>query len=160
MANCSAPWWRRQSASWRGLRRSQACRLCCSTSSLHLAAWSRCSRAAGLMAGLGVQFWPILQDLTQLRAVYGAQAGTFLANAGLIQAVRHRPSWRPPPGSPAPSATPPSSTRPSHAPAASQACYQAAAAAPPKAPVPTSPAGRCSRRMKPCGCEFTGLSDD
>ena len=43
-------------------------------------------QASGLMAGLGLQLWPILQDLTQLRAVYGAQAGTFLANASLVQA--------------------------------------------------------------------------
>ena len=43
-------------------------------------------QAAGLMAGLGLQLWPILQDLTQLRAAYGAQAGTFLANAGVVQA--------------------------------------------------------------------------
>jgi type IV secretion system protein VirD4 len=42
-------------------------------------------QAAGLMAGLGLQLWPILQDLTQLRAAYGQNAGTFLANAGLIQ---------------------------------------------------------------------------
>jgi len=43
-------------------------------------------QAAGLMAGLGLQLWPILQDLTQLRAAYGPAAGTFLANAGLVQA--------------------------------------------------------------------------
>ena len=38
------------------------------------------------MAGLGLQLWPILQDLTQLRAAYGQAAGTFLANAGVVQA--------------------------------------------------------------------------
>jgi type IV secretion system protein VirD4 len=43
-------------------------------------------QTSGLMAGLGLQLWPILQDLTQLRAAYGVQAGTFLANAGLVQA--------------------------------------------------------------------------
>lgn len=43
-------------------------------------------QAAGLMAGLGVQLWPILQDLAQLRAAYGEQAAAFLANAGLVQA--------------------------------------------------------------------------
>ena len=43
-------------------------------------------QAAGLMAGLGVQLWPILQDLTQLRAAYGQNAGAFLANAGIVQA--------------------------------------------------------------------------
>jgi type IV secretion system protein VirD4 len=42
-------------------------------------------QAVGLMAGLGLQLWPILQDLTQLRAAYGPSAATFLANAGLIQ---------------------------------------------------------------------------
>jgi type IV secretion system protein VirD4 len=42
-------------------------------------------QASGLMAGLGLQLWPILQDLTQLRAAYGQQAGTFLANSGLVQ---------------------------------------------------------------------------
>ena len=42
-------------------------------------------RAMGLMAGYGVQLWPILQDLHQLRGTYGPRAGTFLANAGLVQ---------------------------------------------------------------------------
>ncbi|PIO96388.1 type IV secretory system conjugative DNA transfer family protein [Pleomorphomonas carboxyditropha] len=42
-------------------------------------------RAMGLMAGYGVQLWPILQDLHQLRATYGQKAGTFLSNAGLLQ---------------------------------------------------------------------------
>jgi len=42
-------------------------------------------RAMGLMAGYGVQLWPILQDLHQLRATYGPHAGTFLSNAGLVQ---------------------------------------------------------------------------
>jgi len=48
----------------------------------HLAA---VERAMGLMAGYGVQLWPILQDLHQLRATYGAKAGTFLSNAGVLQ---------------------------------------------------------------------------
>ncbi len=39
-------------------------------------------RAMGLMAGYGVQLWPILQDVHQLRATYGQRAGTFLSNAG------------------------------------------------------------------------------
>lgn len=43
-------------------------------------------RAMGLMAGYGLQLWPILQDLTQLRDLYGPRAGTFFANAGVIQA--------------------------------------------------------------------------
>lgn len=39
----------------------------------------------GLMAGYGIQLWPILQDLHQLRANYGKRAGTFLSNAGVTQ---------------------------------------------------------------------------
>jgi type IV secretion system protein VirD4 len=42
-------------------------------------------RAMGLMAGYGVQLWPILQDVHQLRATYGQKAGTFLSNAGVLQ---------------------------------------------------------------------------
>jgi type IV secretion system protein VirD4 len=42
-------------------------------------------RAMGLMAGYGVQLWPILQDIHQLRAAYGPRAGTFLSNAGVLQ---------------------------------------------------------------------------
>lgn len=42
-------------------------------------------RAMGLMAGYGVQLWPILQDVHQLRATYGQRAGTFLSNAGVLQ---------------------------------------------------------------------------
>lgn len=42
-------------------------------------------RAFGLMAGYGVQLWAILQDLHQLRGLYGHQAGTFLSNAGVTQ---------------------------------------------------------------------------
>ena len=42
-------------------------------------------RAMGLMSGYGVQLWPILQDIHQLRAVYGQRAGTFLSNAGVLQ---------------------------------------------------------------------------
>jgi type IV secretion system protein VirD4 len=42
-------------------------------------------RAMGLMAGYGVQLWPILQDVHQLRATYGSRAGTFLSNAGVLQ---------------------------------------------------------------------------
>lgn len=43
------------------------------------------ARAMGLMAGYGVQLWPILQNLGQLRSLYGARAGTFLSNAGCVQ---------------------------------------------------------------------------
>ena len=42
-------------------------------------------RAMGLMAGYGVQLWPILQDVHQLRATYGQRAGTFLSNAAVLQ---------------------------------------------------------------------------
>jgi type IV secretion system protein VirD4 len=42
-------------------------------------------RAMGLMAGYGLQLWPILQDIHQLRATYGPRAGTFLSNAGVLQ---------------------------------------------------------------------------
>ncbi len=43
-------------------------------------------RAMGLMAGYGLQLWPILQDIHQLRSNYGTSAGTFLSNAGVLQA--------------------------------------------------------------------------
>ena len=43
-------------------------------------------RAVGLMAGYGMQVWTIFQDLHQLRAIYGQAAGTFLSNAGIVQA--------------------------------------------------------------------------
>ncbi|PYE29757.1 type IV secretion system protein VirD4 [Rhizobium sp. PP-WC-1G-195] len=43
------------------------------------------SQAMGLMAGYGVQLWPILQDIHQLRATYEKRAGTFLSNAGVLQ---------------------------------------------------------------------------
>lgn len=42
-------------------------------------------RATGLMAGYGLQLWPILQDMSQLKDLYGARAGTFIANAGVQQ---------------------------------------------------------------------------
>ncbi|WP_312366947.1 type IV secretory system conjugative DNA transfer family protein [Ensifer sp.] len=42
-------------------------------------------RAMGLMAGYGVQLWPILQDIHQLRATYGRRASTFLSNAAVLQ---------------------------------------------------------------------------
>ena len=42
-------------------------------------------RAMSLMAGYGVQLWPILQDLHQLRATYGGRAGTFFSNASVLQ---------------------------------------------------------------------------
>ncbi|ALR19135.1 type IV secretory system conjugative DNA transfer family protein [Sphingobium baderi] len=42
-------------------------------------------RAMSLMAGYGIQLWPILQDVHQLRALYERRAGTFLSNAGVLQ---------------------------------------------------------------------------
>lgn len=42
-------------------------------------------RAFELMAGYGVQLWAILQDMHQLRSLYGERAGTFLSNAGVTQ---------------------------------------------------------------------------
>jgi len=43
-------------------------------------------RAMGLMAGYGLQLWPILQDIHQLRGHYRDRAGTFISNAGVMQA--------------------------------------------------------------------------
>lgn len=43
-------------------------------------------RAMGLMAGYGLQLWPVLQDIHQLRGHYAERAGTFLSNAGVLQA--------------------------------------------------------------------------
>lgn len=42
--------------------------------------------AAGLMAGMGVKLWTVLQDLTQLKTHYPRSWETFLGNAGIIQA--------------------------------------------------------------------------
>jgi len=42
-------------------------------------------RAMGLMAGYGIQLWPILQDMSQLKDLYGTRANTFIANAGVQQ---------------------------------------------------------------------------
>jgi type IV secretion system protein VirD4 len=42
-------------------------------------------RAMSLMAGYGVQLWPILQDLHQLHATYGERAGTFMSNVAVLQ---------------------------------------------------------------------------
>jgi type IV secretion system protein VirD4 len=41
--------------------------------------------AAGQIAGFGVKLWPILQDLTQLKALYGERWETFMGNAGVLQ---------------------------------------------------------------------------
>ncbi len=42
-------------------------------------------RAMGLMASYGLQLWPILQDIHQLRDTYRQRAGTFLSNAAVVQ---------------------------------------------------------------------------
>ena len=42
--------------------------------------------AAGQIAGLGLKLWPIIQDLTQLKAIYKDRWETFLGNTGVIQA--------------------------------------------------------------------------
>jgi len=42
-------------------------------------------KAAGQIAGFGVRLWPILQDLSQLKAIYKDRWETFLGNAGLLQ---------------------------------------------------------------------------
>jgi len=39
-----------------------------------------------LAAGYGASFWLLVQDLAQLRAIYGESAQTFLANADVLQA--------------------------------------------------------------------------
>ena len=44
-------------------------------------------RAMGLMAGYGLQLWPILQDMSQLKDLYGDRANTFIANAGVQQVL-------------------------------------------------------------------------
>lgn len=46
---------------------------------------SQIEDAAGQIAGFGVRLWPILQDLTQLKALYKDRWETFLGNAGVLQ---------------------------------------------------------------------------
>ena len=41
--------------------------------------------AAGQIAGFGVKLWPVLQDLSQLKALYETRWETFLGNAGILQ---------------------------------------------------------------------------
>lgn len=42
-------------------------------------------QAYGLMAGFGMQLWGIVQDLSQLRMVYGEGWETFIGNSGVVQ---------------------------------------------------------------------------
>jgi len=44
--------------------------------------------AMALAAGYGVQLWPILQDLNQVKTIYSDRWETFLANAGITQVFR------------------------------------------------------------------------
>lgn len=46
--------------------------------------------AFGIMAGLGVQLWPIIQDFSQLERMYGVGWQTFVANAGVLQSFGTR----------------------------------------------------------------------
>lgn len=41
--------------------------------------------AAGQVAGFGVKLWPIIQDLSQLKALYKDRWETFLGNSGVVQ---------------------------------------------------------------------------
>lgn len=43
------------------------------------------SKAFGFAAGYNVQLWPFLQDIPQLKAIYGERWESFVANAGLVQ---------------------------------------------------------------------------
>ena len=42
--------------------------------------------AVGLLAGYGVQLWPIVQDFSQLTDLYGQRWVSFFSNAGVVQA--------------------------------------------------------------------------
>lgn len=46
---------------------------------------SQIESASGQIASFGVKLWTILQDLGQLKAIYGDKWETFIANAGLLQ---------------------------------------------------------------------------
>ena len=52
----------------------------------HLGRMRPIEQGISLVGGYGVGFWLLIQDLAQLRAVYGASAATFLANAEVLQA--------------------------------------------------------------------------
>lgn len=42
-------------------------------------------QAYGLMAGFGIQLWGIVQDLSQLKKIYGDSWETFVSNSGVLQ---------------------------------------------------------------------------
>ncbi|MEM7620483.1 MAG: type IV secretory system conjugative DNA transfer family protein [Pseudomonadota bacterium] len=46
---------------------------------------SMLEQAYGLMAGYGIQIWGIIQDLSQLKRIYGDGWETFISNAGVLQ---------------------------------------------------------------------------
>lgn len=46
---------------------------------------SAVENAFGLARGYNVQLWPFVQDLNQLKEIYGEKWQTFLANAGVVQ---------------------------------------------------------------------------
>jgi type IV secretion system protein VirD4 len=46
---------------------------------------SMVEQAYGLMAGFGMQMWGIVQDLSQLKRIYGEGWQTFISNAGVLQ---------------------------------------------------------------------------
>jgi type IV secretion system protein VirD4 len=46
---------------------------------------SSIEKAAGQIAGFNVLLWPILQDISQLKAIYKDRWETFMGNAGLLQ---------------------------------------------------------------------------
>lgn len=52
----------------------------------HLGKMHPVQRDIGLAGGFGVAFWLIVQDLSQLRSIYGEAWSTFLANADVLQA--------------------------------------------------------------------------
>ncbi|MEM7061104.1 MAG: type IV secretory system conjugative DNA transfer family protein, partial [Pseudomonadota bacterium] len=46
---------------------------------------STVEQAYGLMAGFGIQLWGIVQDLSQLKRIYGDGWETFIGNSGVLQ---------------------------------------------------------------------------
>ncbi|HZS59807.1 MAG TPA: type IV secretory system conjugative DNA transfer family protein [Gemmatimonadaceae bacterium] len=52
----------------------------------HLGRMRPVEQGISLVGGYGVGFWLLVQDLAQLRAIYGESAATFLANAEVLQA--------------------------------------------------------------------------
>lgn len=46
---------------------------------------SMVEQAFGLMAGYGLQLWGVVQDLSQLKRIYGNGWETFMSNAGMVQ---------------------------------------------------------------------------